>query len=174
MPHSLPFIVTICISPSRNRDAALWRVAVLSLPYVMRWGEPSGQGAWSSERWNQSAISLPQLSAICIPLSCRGDKLLIRTRFLPSFIELSDLKWALKDHTPVSVRGCRSNMFVFIPSWSCSHSQLRVEVRGERKINEIEKKYGKERNDKRMKKIENEKGLDGSIGKGINKIRKSK
>jgi hypothetical protein len=49
-----------------------------------------------------------------------------------------------------------------------------VEVRGERKINEIEKKYGKERNDKRMKKIENEKGLDGSIGKGINKIRKSK
>jgi hypothetical protein len=75
-------------------------------------GGEGGEGG--SERRNRSAVSLLQLSAICIPLSC-ADKLHIRTRFLPSFIELSDLKWALKDHTPVSVRGCVGNLLPFIP-----------------------------------------------------------
>jgi hypothetical protein len=49
-----------------------------------------------------------------------------------------------------------------------------VEAKGKRKINEIEKKNSRERSDKSMKRIENGKGLDESIGKGINEISKSK
>jgi hypothetical protein len=102
------------------------------------------------------------LSAICIPLFYRGDKLHIRTGFLPSFIELSDLKWPSKDLTPVSVRGwgCLADLFLCVPSRGSGR-------RTECKINEVEKKYGRKRNDKRMEKVDSRKGLGESTAKGI-------